>query len=71
MHFNFSELALVLIIAVLVIKPNRLPDAARTMGRWFAWMRQTTKKIKQEMEKPLDLFSYHEIQKKPQDHHES
>jgi sec-independent protein translocase protein TatB len=67
MHFSFSEILMVLVVALLVIKPERLPEAARTVGRWIGWMRQTSQKIKQEMEKPLDLFSYHEMQAKPQE----
>lgn len=70
MHINFSEIMLVLIVALLVIKPDRLPETARALGRWFSWMRQTSQKIKQEMEKPLDLFSYHALDKKSQNKHE-
>jgi len=57
MHISFSEILLILIVALLVIKPAHLPEAAKTLGRWFKWMRQTSDKIKKEIEKPLDLFS--------------
>lgn len=64
MHISFSEVLLVLIVALLVIKPQQLPQAARAVGRWFQWMRQTSAKIQREMEKPLDLFSYEDEQRK-------
>lgn len=67
MHISLSEILVILIVALLVIKPERLPEAARTLGRWIKWLRQTSQKIKQEMEKPLDLFSYHELQNKTQE----
>lgn len=67
MHISLSEILVILIVALLVIKPERLPEAARTLGRWIKWVRQTSQKIKHEMEKPLDLFSYHELQNKPQE----
>jgi sec-independent protein translocase protein TatB len=66
MHIHLSEILLILVVALLVIKPERLPEAARVVGRWMGWMRQTSQKIRQEMEKPLDLFSYHELEKKEQ-----
>lgn len=66
MHISFSEILLILIVALLVIKPAHLPDAARTLGRWFRWLRQTNEKIKTEMQKPLDLFSYQNAQIKTQ-----
>jgi sec-independent protein translocase protein TatB len=63
MHMSFSEIILILIVALLVIKPEKLPDAARTLGSWIKWLRTTNEKIKQEMEKPLDLFSHDKLTK--------
>jgi sec-independent protein translocase protein TatB len=58
MHISLSEILLIGIVALLVLKPAQLPVAARALGRWLKWLKQTNEKIKQEMEKPLDLFSY-------------
>jgi sec-independent protein translocase protein TatB len=57
MHINISEILVILLVALLVIKPEKLPQAARTLGKCFKWMRTTSEKIRLEMEKPLDLFS--------------
>ena len=57
MHISFSEILLILLVALLVIKPEHLPDAAITLGRWLKWGRQTITKIKQEIEEPLEKIT--------------
>lgn len=38
MHFAFSELLVVLIVALLVLRPERLPEVAEKLGRaWRIW----------------------------------
>lgn len=56
MHFSLSEILIILLVALIVIKPAHLPDAAKKLGHWFNWLRTTHAKIKTEMAKPLDLF---------------
>lgn len=53
MHISFSEILVILLVALLVIKPEHLPDAAFALGRWIKWLRQTTAKIKNEITEPL------------------
>jgi sec-independent protein translocase protein TatB len=50
MHINISEILLVLLVALLVIKPEQLPDAAKRAGRWIKLVRQSIAKIKNEIE---------------------
>jgi len=54
MHMSFSEILVILFVALLVIKPERLPETAFTVGRWVKWFRKTAAKIKQEIEAPLE-----------------
>lgn len=49
MHISFSEILVVLLVAILVIKPEKLPDAAHALGRWVRWFKQTVAKIKEEI----------------------
>lgn len=49
MNIHFSELLVILVVALLVIKPERLPDVAHTIGRWLKWGRQFLAKIKNEI----------------------
>lgn len=46
MHIPFSEMLVILIVALLVIKPERLPEIALKLGRLIKWMRQSVAKIK-------------------------
>ncbi len=49
MHMSLSEILLVLLVALLVLKPEQLPDVARTLGKWARVFKQSIDKIKQEM----------------------
>jgi Sec-independent protein translocase protein TatA len=60
---SISEVVVVLIVAVLFIKPENLPDAAYTVGKWVKWLRQTTQHVRHEIEKPLATIT--EIQATP------
>lgn len=53
MSISFSEILVTLLVALLVIKPEHLPDAAQTLGRWVKWLRRLTANIKHEMEEPF------------------
>jgi Sec-independent protein translocase protein TatA len=50
MHINFSEILVILLVALLVIKPAHLPNVTFTLGRWLKWLRQTTSTLKRELE---------------------
>lgn len=50
MHINLSEILLILLVALLVIKPEKLPDAAKIVGRFIKWMRHTASQIKDELD---------------------
>ena len=50
MHINLSEILVILLVALLVIKPEKLPDAAKKLGRWIKWMRNTANHIKDEFD---------------------
>ena len=63
MSIPVSEILVVLLVALLVIKPEKLPGAATTLGKWLKWLRQTTATIKQEMAEPLQKV----IAEKPRD----
>lgn len=51
MNIHVSELLLILLVALLVIKPERLPDIAYRIGRWVKWIRQMAVKMKHEINK--------------------
>jgi Sec-independent protein translocase protein TatA len=45
---SVSEIGMVLLVAFVVIKPEKLPEVAMKLGRIFIWLRQTKEKIRQE-----------------------
>jgi sec-independent protein translocase protein TatB len=60
MHISFSEILVILLVALLVIKPERLPEVATVLARWMKNVRNLLTKVKQEVELPLGKYSFHE-----------
>ena len=48
---GFSELALISIIGLVVLGPERLPKAARTVGYWMGRARSTFNHLRNELER--------------------
>lgn len=46
---SFSEILLVLLIALIVIKPEQIPEVALTIGRLVRFMRRIFGEVKSEM----------------------
>jgi Tat protein translocase TatB subunit len=51
-----TELIVILIIALLVIGPKKLPDLARTLGAGFAEFRRATSDITEELDNARVMF---------------
>lgn len=49
MNFSISEILLVLLIALLVVKPEQLPEVAHTLGRFIKSVRGIFAKVQEEM----------------------
>ncbi|WP_394212377.1 Sec-independent protein translocase protein TatB [Psychrobacter piscatorii] len=52
---GFSELLLFGVIALIVLGPEKLPQAARTAGQWYAKLRLMISTLQSEIESELDL----------------
>jgi len=48
------EILVILVLALLVLGPERLPQAARTMGRWVGELRKLTGSLQAEMQDVVD-----------------
>lgn len=55
MSFSISEMLVVLLIALLVIKPEQLPDVAHAFGRVVQVVRDLFKKVKTEVNGFIEL----------------
>lgn len=54
MNFSISEVIVILLIALLVIKPDQLPDVAFSIGRFTKSIRRMFGKVKDEMNGLID-----------------
>lgn len=55
MDFSISEIVVVLLVALIVIKPDQLPDVAFTLGKFARTLRQMISKVKDEMNDLVDV----------------
>lgn len=51
---GFYELALIGVLALLVLGPKRLPEAARTAGRWVGKLRAFVANVKQDIDREIE-----------------
>ena len=54
-EIGFPELMLIAVVGLLVIGPERLPEALRTLGLWFGRMRRSFTAVKAEIEKEIGM----------------
>ncbi|WMS86438.1 Sec-independent protein translocase protein TatB [Pleionea litopenaei] len=52
---GFLELCLVTIVGLVVLGPERLPVAARAIGRWIGKARRAFSSFKQEIDRELQI----------------
>jgi sec-independent protein translocase protein TatB len=52
---GFPELVVIAIVGLLVIGPERLPEALRTLGLWLGRMRRSFTAVKAEIEKEIGM----------------
>ncbi|MDT8406037.1 MAG: Sec-independent protein translocase protein TatB [Methylococcales bacterium] len=63
---GFWELALVGLISLLVLGPERLPKAARIAGYWLGKARSTVASVKAEIKQELEAEEIRQIEQEQQ-----
>ena len=58
---GIGEILLILVLALLVIGPERLPGAARTAGLWVGRARRYVEGVKSEVEQEFDVSEFKRI----------
>jgi Sec-independent protein translocase protein TatA len=53
-NFSISEIIVILLIALLVIKPEQLPDVAFTLGKFAQTLKRMFAKVKEEVSGLVD-----------------
>ncbi len=63
---GFSELVVVAVVALIVIGPERLPKAARTMGHLFGRLQRYVNEVKSDISREMELDELRKLQKEVQ-----
>lgn len=58
---GFWEIAIIAVIALMVLGPERLPRAARTAGLWVGKARRTLAEVKRDIDRELDAADLKDI----------
>lgn len=53
---SFGELALCLVVALVILGPERLPKVARTVGRWMGQAKSYVANVSSELEKESQVM---------------
>ena len=64
--FSFSELMLIMVVALIVIGPERLPKVARTMGHLWGRAQRYVNGVKADIERDMAIEEYRQLQQKIQ-----
>lgn len=60
---GFSELVVIGLVALLVLGPKRLPEVARTAGRWMAQFRRFADNVRQDFHSEINAAEFNELRK--------
>ncbi len=64
--FGFWELTIVMVVALLVVGPERLPVLAGQVGRWVGKARRILRSVRSDIESEIKAAELQEILKKQQ-----
>jgi sec-independent protein translocase protein TatB len=60
---GFWELALIGVLALIVLGPKRLPEAARTAGKWVGKLRSFIANVQQDIDRQIDAGELEELRR--------
>lgn len=64
--FSLSELLVVLVVALIVIGPERLPKVARTLGHLYGRAQRYINGVKADIERDMAVEEFRQLQQKVQ-----
>jgi sec-independent protein translocase protein TatB len=63
---GFSELVVIAVVALIVLGPERLPKAARTMGHLFGRLQRYVNEVKADINREMELEELRKLQQQVQ-----
>jgi sec-independent protein translocase protein TatB len=63
---GFSELVIIAVVALIVLGPERLPKAARTMGHLFGRLQRYVNEVKADINREMELEELRKLQQQVQ-----
>jgi len=63
---GFSEIVVIAVVALIVIGPERLPKAARTMGHLFGRLQRYVNDVKADISREMELDELRKLQREVQ-----
>lgn len=64
--FGFSELTVIMVVALIVIGPERLPKVARTLGHLWGRAQRYVNGVKADIERDMAVDEFRQLQQKVQ-----
>ena len=64
--FSFSELMVIMVVALIVIGPERLPKVARTLGHLWGRAQRYVNGVKADIERDMAVEEFRQLQQKVQ-----
>ena len=61
---GFSEIVVIMLVALVVLGPERLPVVARTMGRWWGRVQSYITRIKADVSANMELEELRQLERK-------
>lgn len=61
---DFSEIVVIMVVALIVLGPERLPKVARTMGEWWGRLQRYINRIKMDVTTSMELDELRELERK-------
>ncbi len=64
--FSLAELMMVMVVALIVIGPERLPKVARTLGHLYGRAQRYVNTVKSDISRDMAMEEYRQLQQKVQ-----
>src|SRR5512146_2237647 len=61
---GFSEIVVIMVVALVVIGPKRLPAVARSMGQWWGRLQRYINRMKMDVTASMELEDLRELERK-------